>query len=230
MIFHSPHKRVDMLNTPLHINGLPLERVSEIKYLGLIIQDTLKWNSHINNIIKKAAPLIGVLRRLNRCTPPHLLRTIYFSHIHSRLSYLSPIWGSSAASYKLNDLQVLQNNAIRSIFNIDYYINNICTRDILKKYKILNITQLIDYNTTILYHKIKSKLTKITHYPVLNNDVHNYPTRNMNNVRIPISTNNYGHYSTINQGARLYNQLNDSVKLSPSLNIFKSKLKKNYFA
>lgn len=177
-------------------------------------------------MIKKAAPLVGALRRLNRCTPPHLLRSIYFAQIHSRLSYLSPIWGASAPSYKLNDIQTLQNKAIRSIFNVDYYSNNISTENILKKYHIFNVAQLIQYNTTILYHQIKNKTIKWTHNPILNHNVHSYPTRIMNDVRIPKSNNNYGQQNTLNLGARLYNSLADEIKQLPTLKSFKFKLKK----
>lgn len=225
MIFHSPHRPIITPLTLLLINGKPIEKVNSIKYLGLIIQDTLKWNAHIDNVIKKTAPLIGVLRRLNRCTPPHLLRSIYFAHIHSRLTYLSPIWGTSSPAYKLNELQTLQNKAIRCIFNVDYYTNKINTNDIFKKYQIFNITQLVHYNTIFLYHKIHNKLTKITHNPILNNDFHNYPTRNMNDVRLPLSTNNYGQFNALNQGARLHNSLVDEIKYLPSLILFKKKLK-----
>lgn len=160
MIFHSPLMSVNSLNTTLKIDGKSIDRISEFKYLGLIIQDTLKWNSHIDNMIKKTAPLVGVLRRLNRCMPPHLLRSIYFAHIHSRLTYLSPIWGTSAPSYKLNDIQILQNKAIRSIFNIEYFTKKISTADILKKHHILNVMQLIQFNATVLFHQIKNKKIK----------------------------------------------------------------------
>lgn len=227
VIFHSPHRPVESPAAKLLINEKTVERVSEIKYLGLIIQDTLKWNAHINNIIRKSAPLTGVLRRLNRCTPPHLLRAIYFAHIHSRLTYLCPIWGSSTPSYKLNDLQVLQNKAIRNIFNIDYFTNNISTNNIFKKYQILNIPQLIQQNTIMFYYKIQNNLLKIEHDTVQNSDIHGYPTRNMNNIRIPRSTNNYGQFNTFKQGARLFNSLDDSIKCISSLNLFKSKLKKH---
>lgn len=227
MIFHSPHKHIEAPNRPLLINNKQIESVDEFKYLGLIIHHTLKWNAHIDNVIKKTAPLVGILRRLNRCTPTHLLRSIYFAHVHSRLSYLTPIWGSSTPAYKLNDLQVLQNKAIRSIFNIDYFTNKMHTRDILQKYQILNVIQLVDYNTITFYYKIVNNLVKIQHVFARNTDIHNYQTRNMNNIRIPKSNNNYGQFSTFNHAARLFNAIDNTIKEQCSLNLFKSRLKKH---
>lgn len=41
-----------------------IDRVCDIKYLGVIIVDKLKFDSHIDNVIKKIAKKYGILCRL----------------------------------------------------------------------------------------------------------------------------------------------------------------------
>ena len=48
----------------VQVNDQPLDRVSQFKVLGLIIQDDLKWNSHIATITKKASKRLHILRVL----------------------------------------------------------------------------------------------------------------------------------------------------------------------
>jgi hypothetical protein len=224
MIFHSDKKTI-VDNHSLHIHNQEIERVNSIKYLGLHIQSNLKWNTHIETISKKIAPLSGILYRLNRCAAPHLLRSIYFAHIHSKLSYLSPVWGSSSTQYLIEELQILQNKAIRNIFYHDYYIQKLHTNEILTKYKIFNVSQLIQYDTTVFFYKIYNNLVKHNFTITRGTDVHSYPTRNRTDIYITRSNTNYGMFNVYYSGARQFNGLNEHIRNAPSLNIFKQRLK-----
>ena len=51
---------------PLIINGVAVERVSSTRVLGLIIQDNINWNEHVNNVVKKAGKRLYMLRVLKR--------------------------------------------------------------------------------------------------------------------------------------------------------------------
>ena len=64
--------------------------VTEIKLLGLHITSDLKWNKHVDGMLKKANLAIRSLKLLARhgIPAPHLLR-IYFSFIHSTLEYVA---------------------------------------------------------------------------------------------------------------------------------------------
>lgn len=42
-----------------------IDRIRKIEYLGVIIDDKLKFNAYIGNVIKKLAKKYGILRRLN---------------------------------------------------------------------------------------------------------------------------------------------------------------------
>ncbi len=64
----------------LTINGTMIETVTNHKLLGLQIQDDLKWNAHVENITKKAAKRLYIIRILKRSgVPEDGLISVYIS-------------------------------------------------------------------------------------------------------------------------------------------------------
>lgn len=94
------------------LNSTSINYTKQYKYLGLIISVDLKWNSHIDKIIKKICPYVGVFRKLSKICSTQL----YYSFIHSHLAHLTPIWCTVSLTM-LNKLAVLQNKSIRLILN-----------------------------------------------------------------------------------------------------------------
>ena len=50
----------------MDIGDVLVERVKSARVLGLIIQDDMKWNEHVNIIVKKAGKRLYMLRILKR--------------------------------------------------------------------------------------------------------------------------------------------------------------------
>ena len=71
----------------LEINGIPLERVQNFNFLGLLLNENMSWKPHIDLLSNKLAKCAGVLNKLKRFLPIHILRTLYFSMIQSRMTY-----------------------------------------------------------------------------------------------------------------------------------------------
>ena len=46
------------------MNGVSLQRVDEIRDLGDIITSSLPWNNHIDNIIRKAVRISGLIKHI----------------------------------------------------------------------------------------------------------------------------------------------------------------------
>lgn len=129
MIFH-PQQHLKIFTVDLKLNEIQIEQVKSFKYLGLTLQETLHWDMHITAINKKISRMSGILHRLGNSVNETTLISIYYSHIHSHPTYLSPIWGHSATKTNLDSLQVVQNNAIRAIFRREYYSNGLHTHHI----------------------------------------------------------------------------------------------------
>ena len=79
MLFHMPQKVVPCLSYSL--NGLEIEQVFNVIFLGLIINCHLDWKPHLNSIEIKVARVIGLLCKLKYTLPIQVLRSIYNSHM-----------------------------------------------------------------------------------------------------------------------------------------------------
>ena len=64
------NKRVkDFGNVALSIEGKGLEKISNYKYLGIIIGENLSWTDHVESFSRKVSQRIGILRRIKQLLP-----------------------------------------------------------------------------------------------------------------------------------------------------------------
>ena len=52
-----------------------IEFVDNFRFLGIVINKHLNYNSHISKIAVKIPKTIGVLNKLKHVLPPHILQT-----------------------------------------------------------------------------------------------------------------------------------------------------------
>ena len=83
----------------------------------------------------------------------HCKRNIYFSHIHSHLTYGILMWGSMASESQLNGLRKIQDHCIRIVSS--NYNDNI--KDLYSSLKIQSVDQLIKGSLCKLGHNLNHK-------------------------------------------------------------------------
>ena len=72
--------------------GEVLQKVSDAKYLGILISSDLSWDKHISDVAKRANYTLGLIRRNLRHCPRDAKTTAYFSLVRSTTDYCSAIW------------------------------------------------------------------------------------------------------------------------------------------
>ncbi len=104
------------INAQLHIqvDGVDIERVSESKFLGVIIDEKIIWKSHIKHVQAKLSKSISVLRKAKHGLDHKLLHILYCSVVLPYLNYCSEVWGNNCKC-SLHAISVLQKRAIRII-------------------------------------------------------------------------------------------------------------------
>ena len=102
------------VNTQIKYNERSITNTTDIKFLGLISDDTLSWKQHIEHLVNKMCTACYALRNIKHAVPVDTLRVIYFTHIHSIVSYSLIFWGSSSYA---NKVFILQKKIIRIITN-----------------------------------------------------------------------------------------------------------------
>lgn len=210
----------------LSISNSTINRVSSFKYLGILIQENLKWNLHIDSICRKITGISSVLNRLGNKVHHKSRIALYYSMVNSHLSYLTPVWSTSASQNDISRLQVAQNYSLRKIFSPDYYHYDLSTSEIMQKYKILNIRQLIHQNNLLMIYKIDKCLMKCN-YRLNRTPNHEYATRSRSRPRLTAFRTNTGKSSVFRSCTDLYNTMPLNLRNEPTIHSFKRKLKKS---
>ena len=92
MCFHTSNRTVIYPN--LKINNSTIDRVTDFKFLGLIISSNLKWNKHIDHVSIKVSKVISIMFRLKCILPSDVLQILYNSLIMPPFHYCLLTWGS----------------------------------------------------------------------------------------------------------------------------------------
>jgi uncharacterized protein YpmS len=87
IIFSNRNKN---LNFPIVIRNNPIERVTNAKFLGVIIDEMLSFSPQVVSVNNKISKVSGVMRRLSYFVPVCILRSIYFSLLYPHLIYGVP--------------------------------------------------------------------------------------------------------------------------------------------
>ena len=98
----------------VYVQGTPITRVLEYKYLGVTLDETLSWNAHARYILSKAGKRIGMLGRIRSNITINTTNRIYKSFIIPVLEYCDTVWNCCG---KLNSdsLERLQRRAARIV-------------------------------------------------------------------------------------------------------------------
>ena len=140
------------VNMSLEIGGTQLMRIgndctaSATKFLGLTIDDSLNWKSHVSAINSKIARAIFAIKQVKHFLPYDSLRTIYYALIHPHLSYGILAWGNAKDSI-LKKTILLQKRALRYIHNSGY---NSHTDPLFQHSGILKLRDLYEFQISYL--------------------------------------------------------------------------------
>jgi hypothetical protein len=116
-------------NPPLQLfcGNESIERVTSFKLLGIIIDNNLKWDSHINSICSKASSRLHFLVQLKRNGASvddmvHFYQTV----IRPVLEYACPAWHTSLTAEQHNKLESIQKRALKIIYGQSSHYDEIC--------------------------------------------------------------------------------------------------------
>ena len=100
----------------LFVEGHRVELVSTFKLLGVLIDSTLSWRSHIETVCTRAKKLIGFLYRSFKLSGPSCLNHLYKALVLPVLDYSSSIWDPQHNCH-ITALERVQNFAARVVTN-----------------------------------------------------------------------------------------------------------------
>ena len=109
--------RVRILNRnhTLNLNGKKLKKVQSTKFLGVVIDEQMSWEPHLEHLSAKLNSCIVTIKRIKNCIPTSEYMKIYNALFLSHLSYCISCWGG-VPEYKLNKIFAIQKRCVRLLF------------------------------------------------------------------------------------------------------------------
>ena len=78
VIFKSAQNRQN-LDFSFFIDNNKIDCVKEVVFLGVILDQNLRWKSHIHNVARKISKSLGIIYKTSFCLNEASLHTLYFS-------------------------------------------------------------------------------------------------------------------------------------------------------
>ena len=75
-------------------DGEPILQRNPAKYLGIQIDNQLKWKDHISQVSSKVVQSIGYIKYARRFLPRDTLRMLYLGLVEPHFKYCCSVWGS----------------------------------------------------------------------------------------------------------------------------------------
>ena len=203
--------------------GYKINEVKDTKFLGIILDNQLKWKPHIDYISNKISKSISILKMLKFTFPSGILLNIYYSLVYLYFTYCNLVWGG-AANIHLDSIIKLQKKALRIISKVGYLDHS---QPLFDNLKLLKVEEIYKFNCAKFIYQCYNTNSLGNFKKLLNTNgtYHSYFTRNKDSLRKPKVRLMKFKNSFINHGIDTWNVLHDCIKYSPNITIFKKQLK-----
>jgi len=185
---------------------------TETKFLGIYVNENMKWNSHIKYWSSKLNTSYYMISSLKTVRSPYFLRTMYFTCFRIHLRYGLTLWGGDPESIRIF---WLQKKVLRMIGKAGWHDS---CRNI---YKDLNILPLPCLYISEVVCCVKSNVEKMKY----NEEVQDHCTCKTSDLHTQFCRATFYKNSSANAGIKLYNKLPNTTKRLDNTQEFKRRLK-----
>ena len=95
MVFH--RARIKTSDIEVVMQDKSINCVTSTKFLGIIIDNKLKWNEHITHVKNKISKAVGILYKIKKFLDKSTLLNMYFSLVFPYLIHCIEKWGNASA-------------------------------------------------------------------------------------------------------------------------------------
>ena len=185
------------------INNAVIKEKDEVKYLGVLIDKSLKFTSHIKGVVNTISRNIGIISRIRYCIDNKTTYLLYNSMILPYINYCCLIWGINYES-QLQRLIILQKRAVRLIVKI---YPPASSQPLFKEYKILKIDQIAKMQMILVVHRFLKSELPASLQTLFEKETGTRVNRNRKHVKEPFSNRNYRLFTTTLKGPKLWNTI-----------------------
>jgi hypothetical protein len=234
IVIRPPSLKGDLSQKQIMIENTLLYRIGKncdekaAKFLGILIDENLTWKYHLSHINKKVSRALFSLKQVKHFLPKQCMKTLYYSLIHSHLSYGILVWGNATQS-ALHQTTLLQKRAIRLINNAKY---NSHTDPLFRGSHILKLVDIVEYQAALFAFDLNTKKLPISFNDIFtfNRDLPNTRvTRQSDNLYVANSYNVFAGRLPLISIPRIWNKWINLLTYQTTRSHFKHQLKTNIF-
>ena len=208
----------------VNINQSEIECVRYVKYLGLYIDNNLRFDEHINRVSSKIARSLGVMNRIKELVPVSISKILYFSLIYPYFNYCIEIWGSTARC-PIGKLVLLQKRAVRIVKDVHYLHH---TDELFNEMNLLRLNDIYRFNIGLYMYKSLECVdydVDLCNYVNGNWNRHAYPIRNADAITLPRYRCESSKCDITYVASKFWNDLPIEIKSSEPVGKFKRALR-----
>lgn len=122
MLFGTSQRLARINQFSVTISGFAIKRVTELKYLCVILDERLSWNKNVKAIVSKSGRRVGMLGRVRRYITFQSANAIYMSTIRPILEYCAGVWAccGEVNSESLEALQRRAGRIVRAVVSLQW--------------------------------------------------------------------------------------------------------------
>jgi len=190
-----------------------ISHASEVKFLGFKIDEGLNWSNHCKTVLTKLSKSSYILNTVKNILPIYCMKSLYYSFVYSHLSYGIHVWGPSLSKANQNQLIKSPKKIIRIVHNSKY---NAHTNELFRDSDILKFLDIIDLELCkfMFLSKQNQLPLPLNNLFKLNNEVHQYSTRNKNDPRVAVHRSARYNNSFLARGPSSWSTLPYDIKNS----------------
>ena len=175
VMWFTPKPSKNVSHPTILVNNTQLHEVDHQKYLGIIFDTKLCWDSQVNDVCKRVAYYLHLLNVHRNSLTFSILKLLSESLIFSRITYALPVWGPPLRKDQISRLQRMQNRAVRITKSLRKSDHVSAHRKDLCWLSIPDMIQL--QSVAAMYHYYKRKEVLKLDPPIVFGRQHSYDTR-----------------------------------------------------
>jgi hypothetical protein len=228
LLIGTPQQRSKVVSPSISFQGAILKPSADARNLGVIFDSSLSYTKHISNICSTSFYHIRQLRQVRASLDLNSSIILANALVSSKLDYCNSLYYNLPRSAK-NRLQRVQNSLARAIVPSTRYTDHITPT--LRKLHWLPIDKRIDFKIAALTYKTLNYHQPAYLFELLHPDTPSYSLRSAtkNFLKIPYMKSEIGRRSFSFAAPTVWNSLPLSIRESPSLDLFLSRLKTHLF-
>jgi hypothetical protein len=223
---HITKKKENDPHPPLFLKGVQIKEIDSHCHLGVDIERTFSWLTHILRISGKSAKCVGLMRRACRDLPRQCLENLYLTMVRPILEYGGLLFDGSPDKH----LQLLDKIQREAALVCTGAYRHTKTTELMNELGWESLESRRRSQKLCLMFKIRSNLAPpylVEACPPLVGEVSQHNLRNNANLALPMGKK-VGYFTSFMPSAvRAWNALDINIRNRPSLDSFKFNLKKS---